>query len=42
LSREERQTLKTALERARRKRALLRQEARGDVASAVEGKEAQA
>ena len=39
LSREERQTLKAALERARRKRALLRQEARGDAASASKGKD---
>ena len=33
LSREERKTLKTALEKARRKRALLRQEAGGDLGS---------
>jgi uncharacterized membrane protein len=37
LSKEERRTLKTALERARKKRALLRQEARGDLAAASEG-----
>jgi uncharacterized membrane protein len=36
LSWEERKTLKAALERARRRRSLLRQEARGDLASASE------
>jgi hypothetical protein len=42
LSREERRTLKATLEKARKRRALLRQEARGDLASVSEGKEAQA
>ena len=36
LSREERKTLKTALEKARKKRALLRQDARGDLGSVSE------
>jgi hypothetical protein len=38
LSKQERRTLKSALERARKKRAALRQEARGELAAASEGR----
>jgi len=39
LSKEERKSLKSALERARKKRALLREEGAGDLAAASKGKE---